>query len=274
MTATALALLALLAVVVLASRNGFGRSSNAATPTAAYADYGFSLFLIAFALMIPVAIWAYAVQFRASAGTRAGFVKRVGRGILGVLIVFGVIALFVYAHHHHGLGHNGTLFEAPGTGRGHAPGGHVPYRPRFRWPVLWLALALLAAGTAWVYVVRRRQETPSVPAAEVAVDLAASMTDAIDDLEAEPDARRAVIAAYARMVGVLTRHGLARAASETPLEYLARALGAITRRADAVTRLTALFERAKFSTHDVDAAMKSEAIAALREIRDDLAAPV
>lgn len=260
-------------MVALASRNGFGRSSNAAAPSAAYADYGFSLFLIAFALMIPVAIWAYAVQFRENAAARPSFVKRVGRGILGVLIVFGVIGLFVYLHHHHGLGHDSTFFDAPGSGRGHASGSHVPYRPRFRWPVLWAALALLAAGAAWMSVARRREETPAAPAADIAVDLAATMTDAIDDLEAEPDARRAVIAAYARMVGVLTRHGLARAASETPLEYLARALTTLTRRGDAVTRLTGLFERAKFSTHDVDAAMKSEAIAALREIRDDLAAP-
>ena len=105
----------------------------------------------------------------------------------------------------------------------------------------------------------------------VAEDLAATIGDAIDDLEAEPDARRAVIAAYARMEGVLGRHGLRRAPSETPLEYLRRILLGLTSRGDAVSRLTTLFEQAKFSRHEIDGAMKQDAIGALREIRDDLA---
>jgi hypothetical protein len=104
----------------------------------------------------------------------------------------------------------------------------------------------------------------------VASDLASSMSDAIDDLEAEPDARRAVIAAYARMEGVLARHGLRRRPSETPLEYLRRVLLGLTTRADAVKRLTALFEQAKFSRHEINASMKQDAIDSLRVIRDDL----
>jgi hypothetical protein len=79
-----------------------------------------------------------------------------------------------------------------------------------------------------------------------------------------------VIAAYARMEGVLARHGLRRRPSETPLEYLRRVLLELTARADAVARLTNLFEQAKFSRHDIDATMKRDAIGALREIRDDL----
>jgi hypothetical protein len=72
------------------------------------------------------------------------------------------------------------------------------------------------------------------------------------------------------MEGVLARHGLRRKPSETPLEYLRRILLGLTARADAVTRLTSLFEQAKFSQHDIDASMKHDAIGALREIRDDL----
>ena len=117
---------------------------------------------------------------------------------------------------------------------------------------------------------RRSRLPPLGTASTVAEDLAAAMSDAIDDLEAEPDARRAVIAAYARMEGVLARHGLRRPPSETPLEYLRRILLGLTARADAVKRLTSLFEQAKFSRHEIDGAMKLEAIGALREIRDDL----
>ncbi len=51
-----------------------------------------------------------------------------------------------------------------------------------------------------------------IPEAGVADDLATTIGIAIDDLEAEPDARRAVIAAYARMEATLARHGLQTAA--------------------------------------------------------------
>jgi hypothetical protein len=60
--------------------------------------------------------------------------------------------------------------------------------------------------------------------------------------------------------------------SETPVEYLRRVLLELTDRADAVARLTDLFELAKFSRHEIDSSMKLDAIGALREIRDDLQA--
>ncbi|MFL5521942.1 MAG: DUF4129 domain-containing protein [Gemmatimonadales bacterium] len=40
----------------------------------------------------------------------------------------------------------------------------------------------------------------------------------------------------------------------------------------AARRLTALFERARFSPHEVDAAMKAEAIEAIESLQADLAA--
>jgi hypothetical protein len=150
------------------------------------------------------------------------------------------------------------------------------YEPQFEWIVFWIALAGILVTAVVMYVLYRRRKQRRALSAEaepsVAEDLVASMSDAIDDLEAEPDARRAVIAAYARMEGVLGRHGLRRAPSETPLEYLRRILFGLTDRADAVRRLTGLFEQAKFSRREIDASMKQDAIGALREIRDDMEA--
>ena len=137
--------------------------------------------------------------------------------------------------------------------------------------------AVLGGGD--VLVVRHRRRTQAAArraACEPRLSpttLAASIGDAIDDLEAEPDARRAVIAAYARMESSLARNGLQRVPSETPLEYLRRILLGLTSRGDAVSRLTGLFEQAKFSRHEIDATMKQAAIGALREIRDDLREP-
>ena len=116
----------------------------------------------------------------------------------------------------------------------------------------------------------RRSPRLGLAARTLEDDVAGSISDAIDDLESEPDARRAVIAAYARMEGVFGRHGLRRRASETATEYLQRILLGLTTRVDAVGRLTGLFEQAKFSDHPIDGRMKQDAIDALRVIRDDL----
>jgi len=128
---------------------------------------------------------------------------------------------------------------------------------------------------AWFWWMRRNAP-PATEAAAVeltaAEDVAAAISDAIDDLEAEPDARAAVIAAYARMERTFDRRGLERRPSETPVEYLRRILVGLGSRAEPVARLTGLFEQAKFSDHEIDGSMKRDAIDALRAIRSDLQA--
>ena len=73
-----------------------------------------------------------------------------------------------------------------------------------------------------------------------------------------------------RWSGALGRAGLPRRPAEAPREYLGRVLPAVGAGAVSVERLTALFERAKFSPHAIDAAMKDEAITALEPLRDEL----
>ena len=55
-----------------------------------------------------------------------------------------------------------------------------------------------------------------------AVSLA--LDESLDDLRNEPDLRRAIIAAYARMERALAAGGLPRRPSEAPFEYVERAL--------------------------------------------------
>ena len=106
----------------------------------------------------------------------------------------------------------------------------------------------------------------------LATELAAAVDESLDDLRAEPDPRRAVIAAYARLERVLAAHRLPRRPAEAPLEYLARMLDDLSVSPEAARRLTDLFERAKFSQHAVGTEMKEEAISALETVRDDLLA--
>ena len=175
----------------------------------------------------------------------------------------------------------GWLFGQPGgteaTGRLPAPSAQAPPRaPSGRdagsWPVHWLLFAVLAgvggvvaAGLLARDWLRRRAER-----ATAASELVAALDESLDDLEREADPRRAVIRAYGRMERTLARSGAARRPPETPSEYLARALEAVRASRASITRLTSLFQQAKFSRHAIDATMKAEAIGALRELRAEL----
>jgi len=149
----------------------------------------------------------------------------------------------------------------------------VPARPaHFQWP---LALALggfALLGGAWIFIRRSRPETGIAEPGGVEEELARAIGSTIDDLRAERDARRAVIAAYANMERILASHGLARGPSELPYEYLARVLQLLNVRGSAVRSLTELFEYAKFSKHEIDHAMKERAIESLVAVREDLQA--
>jgi uncharacterized membrane protein YciS (DUF1049 family) len=117
---------------------------------------------------------------------------------------------------------------------------------------------------------RRRRRLPrDFNAAEALSDV---LEETLDDLRVETDPRRAVIAAYARMERALAAHGFPRRRFEAPHEYLNRVLGELSGGRLAAARLTALFERARFSPHEINAEMKTEAIEAIESLQADLAA--
>ena len=141
----------------------------------------------------------------------------------------------------------------------------------FSWPVVLVTVSLiLLALAAWWYSGRARRIARGEPRFGLALAVAQEIDLALDELRAEADPRRAVIAAYARLERVLAVHGVARRPSEAPFEYLARVLTSLQVGDEAVRTLTDLFERAKFSHHAVVPEMKEEAIAALVTVRDEL----
>jgi Domain of unknown function (DUF4129) len=141
------------------------------------------------------------------------------------------------------------------------------------WPVHWILLAALSCvgGTFAAFVLvrhrRRRRAARPLTAEE---ELVVVVDQSLDELESEPDPRLAVIRAYARMERSLAFEGAGRRPPETPLEYLARVLASVRVSRGSIARLTSLFQDAKFSRHAIDATMKGEAVAALRELREEL----
>lgn len=271
-----LALLVLLALVAFASRTGFGHASSTTT-TPGYVNWATSIFLVAFFVMAPISVWAYVHQARErlERQQQKSFQMRVIRSLffIPLLAIAYFARLYLKDKIHLSSGFHQLFFgNHLANGKGKDGHGARAYSPTFEWPVLWAAIVLLLAGVAaWVWWRRKHPPLPRLDRPlRLEDDVAFSLSDAIEDLESEPDARRAVIAAYARMEGVFDRHGLRRQVSETATEYLRRILLGLTTRVAAVERLTGLFEQAKFSDHPIDGRMKQDAIDALRVIRDDL----
>ena len=82
-----------------------------------------------------------------------------------------------------------------------------------------LGLILLAVVAYW-YAGRARKRARGELHTGLAAAVAQAVDESLDDLRAEPDPRRAVIATYARLERVLAAHGLPRKPAEAPLEYL------------------------------------------------------
>jgi uncharacterized protein DUF4129 len=186
------------------------------------------------------------------------------------VIAATVAALSVFAHHPRAA-------QPLPAGSAHAGGG-IQARPRTSppsvppvhwWGVAATAAALLAAALVAARRLRRGGDLPAAGSDEAA-DVHAAITLSLAEIESEPDPRRAVIRAYARMEDILGRHAVSRRPFETSLEYLRRALGSLHVSGHAAQRLAALFERAKFSPHEIGAGMKWDAIAALTAVRDEL----
>jgi uncharacterized protein DUF4129 len=144
------------------------------------------------------------------------------------------------------------------------------YQPEVAWIPVLVVVALAAAGIAAYILASRRRGHVGVREHLAAEQVAETLGDDFDDLRSEPDPRRAVIAAYARLEDALASSGLPRRPAETPEEYVVRILDALEVRRGPVRELTGLYERAKFSHHRVDEPMRERAIAGLARIRDEL----
>jgi hypothetical protein len=292
----AVVLVALVAVGSLRGPLGSGRGRPSYP-----ADLIDSLLLLMFLAMVAAGVLAVMVLWPGRTLARP---RRRGGGSWNVILPMVAIVLLWLFRDRLGLG-GGDSDPAPTTTIPSASTLETPAAPPESGvvPLIVAGLALAAMigiVVAQVMADRRRRRPPRTPA-ERLVEL---LDDTLEDLEREPDPRRAVIGAWARMEAGLAAAGLPRRPSEAPFEYAARVLetalaptdrgttvGALSERGegpggvpgtppagslrpDPVHRLTGLFERAKFSHHDIGEVERDQAIAALRAVRQELAEAV
>jgi Domain of unknown function (DUF4129) len=272
-----LLIVGLLALVTLAA-GGAGRSWRdhpAARPVpSAVQDTWITLLIIAYTLAIAGVL---VVMFRRRHRWQIPHSHWLRNycALLVVMTVITGIGSWAIRHGHlrpHGQKLPGQhALQNPG-GQASTAGGQAAGRPaHFQWPLALAVGAFFLLGGAWIFI--RRRPSPRIGAMEperVEEELARAIGSTIEDLRGERDARRAVIAAYAVMERILASHGLPRGRAEVPYEYLSRVLRLLHVRESAARSLTELFEYAKFSEHEIDAAMKAQAIDSLVMVKEDL----
>jgi NhaP-type Na+/H+ or K+/H+ antiporter len=252
------ALLAFVAIASHAHHPGGGTGGGTAQAPSIISDYLATIALVVMPIGAVLVVWGLAHRRRQAALEGRSNWRR-------QLMAAGVIALLLAGIVGGVTGKAGPQKQEKNVA--------APHQPKWQWlPVLILGSLVFAfALTAGVMAAQvRRNRSAYEDEAELARALDEVLSDSLDDLRAERDARRAVIRAYARMEKTFAAYGVPREEHETPLEYVGRALDSLSVSSYAVRRLVQLFERAKFSPHAVGPAMKDDAIEALAGLRSEL----
>jgi Domain of unknown function (DUF4129) len=199
---------------------------------------------------------------------------------LGVLVVFGLVVYFSPR------GHGSRPAQAAGVAKLGVPkptGNPVPFSWAYGGGTLGV-IALVAAVVVVASLLRHRarrggrapdwdelalSEHPDVldGIRQIAGGLSAIR---IADPSEEPDPRRAVMAAWLAMVDALGRAVGPRSPGEAPQEYVRAVLVGGGVHEAAASRLTDMFEVARWSTRPVGEPMRAEAMRALDEVRAEL----
>jgi hypothetical protein len=274
----ALAVLALVGVVAIAATGSTPAGTSAGRkPSDTLLDTFFSLSLL---LLLPgAALLVYGLLQRREIAREIASGRYPRTSIAAYLVFVAIFAVVVYFRYRGfdfrrdvnpevvDIGADDRRARAPDAGAADP----AAYRAEFAWiPVLVVVSLAAVAVLAFVLAGRRRRSARTGDETSLAEDLAGALEDTLDDLRAEPDPRRAVVAAFARLERTLGAVGIPRARAETADEYVARVLERLDVPEEAVGQLITLFDRAKFSQHAIDEGMKKDAIEALERVRDEL----
>jgi hypothetical protein len=275
-----IALLSLVAVASHAHHPGGGSGAGPQNPPTLITDYIASVMIVLFPFGALFIVWGlFRSRRQALLERRTSWWRTLT--LVAAMSIVGASAVYF------ARGHNLSVFRAPGQpARRHVPqGGNAkqkkakpspavqPPTGHFRWEVLLVMGSIVLAigmSAGAVYYRRWRSGDDWDREAALAVALDEVLADTLDDLRAEGDPRRAVIRTYARMEKTFAAYGVSREEAEAPQEYVERVLDRLQVSAFAVQRLARLYERARFSEHEIEFGMKDEAIETLVGLRAEL----
>jgi hypothetical protein len=284
--ALSLGVVALLAVIALASRaplsKAHGLTSGGAAPATSASPWALGIVgLGAVIALVGVAVhFGWQVPRRRTPEPhriqyfRVPFLTRVVALLIPLALAAALVVAAIEGSHTHQIrpfapaAHPGV--RAPS--RAH-PAAHTSVALPAWLPFTILGLVLAGVGTVLLvlWLSDRRQRAADAGLRAAAAPLIGEAVDlSLEDLRADPDHRRAVIAAYARMEAALAAAGLPRRRAEAPREYMTRALDSLELSTGPMKTITALFEQAKFSLARLDSRMRDRAISALVAVREEL----
>jgi len=227
-------------------------------------------------LIIGAILWGLVAQRRGGGEEQRTKERPRRKSPLGVLIVIAAIALLIFVIPRRGPS---VLEESPSA----LNFSQVDFLPiedvGAAWPLLVLITGVAVAVLAIRMLTQPEEEIDGQLEEEIDGQeadpgelLADTLTDALDELSWSDDPRSVIIRAYRTIEAALGRAGLPRRHSEAPREYLHRVLTGAHVQQDSITRLTTLFELARYSDHAMDAVDRREAIEAMESVRSELGA--
>jgi ribosomal protein S13 len=262
-----------LVVVAIAARSyqpfgGDPGGERAASTT--FLDSAFTVVLMLGAAMLLVVLWLRVSMLR-KPGSRSN--TRLSSLVMFLIVIVALVGVRqILEYERRPPNAEGADVAVP---QQLPPGKPVPEpelgrSPRVVWPLAIGIGGLIAAAIVIAVILERRRRADALTSEQLQ-ELRAALDEAIEDLRRDPDPRRAVVAAYARMEQALSVYGLPRKPAEAPYEYLRR-VGRELEAEEPVAALTELFEVAKFSEHSVDETMRGRAIDALTDVRREVRA--
>lgn len=137
-----------------------------------------------------------------------------------------------------------------------------------------LGVGGIAAALVFIYIVAcRRTGVEHMKGLVIARDEAAALIqEAVKDIQAGGDLRGTVMRCYAGMVNLFEERGVQMRKEMTPREFQTVVMAILGLEEESVRVLTALFEEARYSTHEVSEPHKEMALANLEKVRKALEA--
>ena len=258
-------------------------SATRLTPSAVQALSGLAAFVSAASVLLAWAAAPHTKRLkrrRSAAGSLADLREGIASGLKTEALLLGALSLSLLAPL--------LLLRAP-PAENHA----APTRPRsgearvvrpseqararavhsfhFRTFSIVLAASVALLGPL-AFHRRRRLAAGLADGSPEAAAATREIVDSVAEIEADPDPRRAVIRAYERMERSLEAVDLERARDETASEFIRRSLTHLNVSGSSATRLTTIFEQARYSRHVIGSDLKRSAVQALRDVASEIGA--